>query len=306
MRTIQICKMKNRTVHCLFFALFLVACSKEDHFKPEELNITTEAQTLKDVSYGSDNLQKMDIYLPADRSSTTTKVLIFIHGGAWADGDKADADHAPLIDSLKRRLPDWAIFNVNYRLAGLDGLSIKNKFPAQEEDIKKAVQYIFDKQQTFIISSKWVLAGASAGAHLALLQGYKNNNINNSINPITPKAIVDLFGPNDMTALYNSSDEAYLIRLLMGGTPVQNKTLYHDSSPINYITAQSPPTIIFHGGQDDVVPKEQSFTLRDKLNSVGVKNQLVFYESQVHGWSDPAIWYDCLNKAQNFLLENVK
>ncbi|SDD96776.1 alpha/beta hydrolase [Niabella drilacis] len=296
--------MKRILLYTLCLSIFITACNKEDDFKPDNSPIPppSQAYNKSNVSYGPDALQAMDIYLPAGRSAATTKVFIFIHGGAWAEGDKADADHAPLIDSLRRRLPDWAIFNLNYRLAG--GIPLKNKFPAQEEDIKKAIQYIYDKRQTFTISDKWVFAGASAGAHLALLQGYKNNS------PIKPKAIIDLFGPNDMTALYNSYNnndpaEAVLISLLMSGTPSNNPTMYHDSSPINYVTAQSAPTIIFHGGLDDVVPKEQSYTLQAKLNSVSVQNQLVYYENQTHGWSDPAIWYDCLNKAQSFITANV-
>ncbi|MBO9596165.1 MAG: alpha/beta hydrolase [Niabella sp.] len=297
--------MKRILLYTLCLSIFITACNKDDDFKPDEPKVTTEAQTLKDVAYGGDNLQRMDIYLPANRSTATTKVFIFIHGGAWAEGDKADEAHAPLIDSLRRRLPDWAIFNLNYRLASLNGISVKNKFPAQEEDIKTAIQYIYDRRQTFVISDKWVFAGASAGAHLALLQGYKNNTT------IKPKAVIDLFGPNDMAALYNSytsSDpgEAFLINLLMSGTPTSNATMYHDSSPINYVTAQSPPTIIFHGGLDDVVPKEQSYTLEARLKNVGVTNQFVFYDNQTHGWSDPAIWYDCLNKAQSFINANVQ
>lgn len=308
--------MKRILLYTLCLSIFITACNKDDDFKPDEPKVTPEAQTLKEIEYGNDKLQRMDIYLPANRSTATTKVFIFIHGGAWAEGegDKADSLHAPLIDSLRRRLPDWAIFNLNYRLAGLEFNplpSVKNKFPVQEEDIRAAVKYIYDRRQTFTISDKWVFAGASAGAHLALLQGYKNNSNNNKINPITPKAIIDLFGPNDMTALYNSysssdPEEALLINWLMGGTPTQNPTMYHDSSPINYVTAQSAPTIIFQGGLDDVVPKEQSYTLEAKLKNAGVNNQLVFYPNQTHGWSDPAIWFDCLNKAQSFITANTQ
>ncbi|MGJ7031748.1 alpha/beta hydrolase fold domain-containing protein [Niabella hirudinis] len=299
--------MKRIFLYTLCLSVLITACNKEDAFKPDNSLIPppSQAYNKSNVSYGSDALQAMDIYLPAGRSASATKVFIFIHGGAWAEGDKADADHAPLIDSLKRRLPDWAIFNLNYRLAGLQGVTLRNKFPAQEEDIKKAIQYIYDRRQDFTISDKWVFAGASAGAHLAMLQGYKYNS------PIKPKAIIDLFGPNDMAALYNSynnSDpgEALLISMLMSGTPSSNPTMYHDSSPFNYVTAQSAPTIIFHGGLDDVVPKEQSYTLEAKLKSAGVNTQLVYYENQTHGWSDPAIWYDCLNKAQGFLNTNVQ
>jgi acetyl esterase/lipase len=282
----------------LLIAITIFSCRKDDDFKPDEPVVIEEAQTLKDVAYGNDKLQKMDFYLPAGRSTATTKVIILLHGGAWAEGDKADLNS--IIDSLRKRLPDWAFFNLNYRLASFSG----NKFPTQEEDVKSAVKYIYDRRQTFGLSDKWVMAGASAGAHLAMLQAYKNNQT------ITPKAVVNFFGPVDMAALYNfyvSTDPgtAFLVSFLMGGTPASNASMYQSGSPIHFVSAQSPPTIILQGGLDDVVPKEQSYTLEAKLKSFNVKNQLVYYPAQTHGWSDPAIWNDCLNKIQNFLNENV-
>lgn len=288
--------MKHFFVFLLAITIF--SCRKDDDFKPDEPDVTEEAQALTDVAYGNDKQQKMDFYLPAGRSTATTKVIILLHGGAWAEGDKADLNG--IIDSLRRRLPDWAFFNLNYRLASFSG----NKFPVQEEDVKLAVKYIYDRRQTFGISDKWVLAGASAGAHLAMLQSYKN------MHTITPRAVVNFFGPVDMAALYHfyvSTDPgtAFLVNFLMGGTPSSNAPMYQASSPINFVSAQSPPTIILQGGLDDVVPKEQSYALEAKLKSFNVKNQLVYYENQTHGWSDPVIWHDCFNKIQSFLTVNV-
>jgi len=80
---------------------------------------------------------------------------------------------------------------------------------------------------------------------------------------------------------------------------------YYNSSPINYVTSQSPPTIILQGGLDDVVPKEQSYSLEAKLTSVGVVNKLVYYYNQTHGWSDPVVVTDGFNQMQAFLLANV-
>jgi len=298
--------MKN-----LYFSLFLlvfISCKKGDDFKPDEPNVGAGAQTLLNVAYGGDNLQKMDNHLPANRTTATTRVIVLIHGGAWAEGDKSDSLFAPIVDSLKRRYPDWAIFNLNYRLAKYKfPFSVDNRFPVQEEDVKSAIKYIYDRRSTFGISDKWVYAGASAGGHLALLQGYKNNT------PIKPKAIVDFFGPTDMVALYDfyktSPDgdtwSATAVQALMSGTPTGNPQMYYNSSPINYVTSQSPPTIILQGGLDDVVPKEQSYSLEAKLTSVGVVNKLVYYYNQTHGWSDPVVVTDGFNQMQAFLLANV-
>ncbi|GAB3428191.1 alpha/beta hydrolase [Niabella aquatica] len=286
--------MKQILLYLLLTATFF-SCSKDDDFRPDEPK--ADAAQEKNVKYGSNSLQTLDYYLPANRSATSTKVIILIHGGAWADGDKGDASFQPVVDSIRKRLPDWAIFNLNYRLATVTG---GNRFPAQEEDIKTAVQYIYDRRQTFGVSDKWVLAGASAGAHLALLQAYKYNT------PIKPKAVIDFFGPADMAALYNWSDAATKIGLgiLLNGTPTGNPTMYYNSSPVNYVSA-APPTIILQGGLDDTVPKEQSEALRDKLAAQGTIHEYILYPNQTHGWSDPAIWYDCLNKVQSFLSVNV-
>jgi acetyl esterase/lipase len=158
-------------------ALMFAACKKND--------VTTlAAETKLNTAYGSDSLQKMDIYLPAGRTTTSTKVIILIHGGAWSSGDKAD--FTSYIDTLKRRLPSYAVFNINYRLASAG----VNNFPTQEMDVKSAVEFIYNKSNDFQVSQTIVLLGASAGGHLALLQGYKYTS------PVKVKAIVDFFWPD--------------------------------------------------------------------------------------------------------------
>ena len=215
-----------------------------------------------------------------------------IHGGAWSSGDKAD--FYAYVDSVKRRFRDYAILNINYRLA----TGSTNTFPAQENDIKSAVEFIAGKLDEYHISNKMVLMGASAGAHLALLQGYKYDG------PIKPKAIIDFFGPTNLTEFYNSSPTAFLLSLIVGATPATNADLYYQSSPINFVRAQSPPTIIFQGGADPLVPPSQSASLDEKLQILGVVHQYVFYPNEGHGW-DGATLADSFNKLQSFLNNNV-
>ncbi|MBK8496196.1 MAG: alpha/beta hydrolase [Chitinophagaceae bacterium] len=113
-------------------------------------------KTTLNVAYGTDPLQKMDIYLPANRSVATTKVIILIHGGAWISGDKSEFNPA-IIDSLKNRVPDYAIFNINYRLGALP---TTNVFPTQELDVKAAVEFIFGNRASYLVSDKFVLMGS--------------------------------------------------------------------------------------------------------------------------------------------------
>lgn len=277
----------------LLLSIFFIACQKEDNTNnPSDV----PAQTLSDVAYGTDPAQKMDIYLPAGRSTAATKVMVLLHGGAWASGDKADFN--AYVDTLKRRLPDYAIFNINYRLS----TGTSNLFPSQENDVKAAVEFIHSKRTDYLIADKFVLLGASAGGHLALLQGYKH------LSPVKAKAIIDFFGPTDMVDLYNNPASplipSALVAQIVGATPGSNPALYQQSSPVNFVTAQSPPTIILQGGMDLLVSPSQSQALQAKLQTSGVTHQYVFYPSEGHGWTGANL-NDSFNKIQAFLTANV-
>jgi acetyl esterase/lipase len=252
-------------------------------------------KTELNVAYGTDAAQKMDIYLPAGRSTATTKVIILIHGGGWTQGDKAD--FTTYVDTLKKRIPGYAIFNINYRLA----TGSANFFPTQENDVKAAIEFIYGKRNEYLISDKFVLLGASAGGHLSLLHAYKYNT------PVKIKAVVDFFGPTDLVDMYNNPPNPLIPILLLqvtGGIPSTLPTMYQQSGPINYVTAQSPPTIILHGGVDVVVSYTQSVLLKNKLQSFGVVNQYVFYPTENHGWTGANLT-DSFDKITAFLNTNV-
>jgi acetyl esterase/lipase len=255
------------------------------------------ASTQLNVSYGTDPLQKIDLYLPFART-LATPVMVMIHGGAWSTGDKIDLN--VYVDTLKKRLPGYAIININYRLA----VNTTTAFPTQENDVKAAIDYIYSKRTAYQISDKFVLLGVSAGSHLALLQAYKNNT------PVKVKAVVDFFGPTDMAAMYNDPASIFappssIAQLFNGATPTTNAVAYSQSSPITYANAQAVPTIILHGGQDPLVKVSQATTLRDKLISFNIPRQYVLYPTEGHGWAGAPLT-DSFDKIQAFLTQYVQ
>jgi acetyl esterase/lipase len=58
----------------------------------------------------------------------------------------------------------------------------------------------------------------------------------------------------------------------MGGSPAKVEQAYFDASPINFVSAASPPTLLIHGLRDELVPADQSARLDDRLNQAGVKH----------------------------------
>lgn len=254
------------------------------------------AATYLNVAYGSDVRQVMDVYLPAGRTSISTKVMLLLHGGSWSGGDKSS--FTGYVDSMKKRLPDYAFLNVNYRLATFSA----NQFPAQENDVKAAVTFITDKSADYAVSKDIVLLGASAGAHLALLQAYKYTD------PVKVKAVISFFGPSDITDMYEHPvhpQVPMLLQILMGGTPQSNAVSFRQSSPVNFVTGESCPTLLFQGGKDMLVNPRQSKTLKSKLEDAGVVNELVLYPNEGHGWTGATL-SNSFDKISVFLQQHVQ
>ncbi|HYH15381.1 MAG TPA: alpha/beta hydrolase, partial [Flavisolibacter sp.] len=191
----------------------------------------------------------------------------------------------------------YAIVNINYRLA----TQFMNHFPTQENDVKTAISFVLDKADEYHISKDMILLGTSAGAHLALLQSYKNTDI------VKPQAVISFFGPTDMAEMYNLQSNSYYrfaIGLLVGGTPDKKPTVFEQASPINYVSAQSAPTLLLHGGKDGLVPISQSRDLKAKLDKAGVPAELVVYPNEGHGWWG-ATQEDSFKKIAAFLKKHV-
>ena len=294
LNVINISKAMRQFVLLFSLILLLASCNRES-LTPETGPSPAQPVAYADLAYGTQDLQKMDIYLPGGRTVSTTKTIVVIHGGAWLDGDKADMTF--VVDSLKKRLPGYAFINLNYRLAVNGTTSL---FPAQETDVKTAIEAYLSKSSTYTISKDIVVLGASAGAHLALLHSYKNDPDKHV------KAVIDFFGPTDLVAIWN---EGFLQQLALiavtGKTYDQDQAIYNQSSPINFVTAQSPPTIVLQGGLDDIVLPVQSDMLISKLNSRGVYNQLVPYPSEGHGFTT-ANNTDAMLKSLAFIAKYVK
>src|SRR5690554_6942170 len=264
----------NKFFFFIFTALFFTftACVK-DKDKNAEYK-TTESYDLKNIAYGSHNQQKMDIYLPKNRNEET-KVFVLIHGGGWNAGNKSDFTY--MMDNLKGIYPDYAIINLNYRLGSV-GSPGYNK---QIIDIEKALNHI--QGPKYNVSDQYFLIGASAGAHLALLYGY-------AFDPeLQVKGICNLVGPTDLTDPEYTENQIlqYGFTNRVGPyTYAQNPSLFEEVSPVTHVSANSPATISFYGGEDPLIPSTQMGLLHNKLDIHNVYNEATMYPGEGHvGWS---------------------
>ncbi|WP_069658269.1 alpha/beta hydrolase [Arcticibacter eurypsychrophilus] len=263
----------KKTILFLFIALSFSSCKKDndsDQGTKEEINLN--------VSYGTDNSQKMDVYLPANRTATTPLVLM-LHGGAWIDGDKAEIKF--IQDSLLKH--GIASVNMNYRFA-----SATNHFEGMMEDVGKAFAYVKQNADDWTVrSSNNVVLGVSAGAHIALLYAYAYKQSNEV------SAVISLCGPTIFTEGFLSSPSAVILKTpieAMVGAPITSPLTqpFTNASPALRIT--SIPTLLIHGTSDIIVPFESSNFLSKALESRSIPNKLVRIEGAGHdlGLANPA------------------
>jgi acetyl esterase/lipase len=272
--------------------MILFQSCQDGQSAPPVLN-TEAAYTLRDVSYGSDTAQRMDVYLPARRSNGTTPVMVLVHGGGWTGGNKTDFN--TYIEAFRKRMPQYAFVNINYRL--VNGPVLLN---AQQADVHAALEAVKAKRAEWGINSgKLVLLGASAGAHLALLEAYQRHDV---------AAVIDFFGPTDLVAMHEKPWHPLVplaVQMIIGAPLSQKRAAYEAASPISHVTPQSPATLILHGSKDPVVALSQSKELAARLDSAGVANELVVYPGAGHGWYGSTL-HKSFDRLQAFLEMHVK
>lgn len=263
----------NKILFLSFLFISFYSCSDD------EISIDTNTQVqseLKNVSYGSDVDHVYDIYLPARRTKTTTKTFVLLHGGGWISGDKNDINE--LYSMIKSNFPEHAIVNMNYRLAGIG----KPPFPMQTDDIQKVLDHLKEKSEVYQINQKYAFIGTSAGGHLSMLYAYKHDQ--NSL----VEMVCSIVGPTNFTdANYienpEYSDFLTAIQFLTGQSVTLNPSYYEDLSPLHVVIASAPPTILFYGGLDELVPTSQGIDLNNKLNELNIIHEFTLYEHEGHG-----------------------
>lgn len=273
-----------------YLILFLMAgfwsCSDDDNGNE---NTILQAQTLLNVSYGSDAKQRIDIYLPERRNDQSTKVLFLVHGGGWSGGKKEDMTESVTI--AKQLFPDYAFVNIGYRLATTDSPA----FPKQIDDIKAVIVHI--ENGNYGLSKNYAFLGVSAGAHLSMLYAYGFDPDRNL------KAVCNIVGPTDF------NDPAYTTNpLVLALLPYLSEDVTPEFlttvSPITHVNSQSAATIQFMGNADPLIPISQGQRLKAKLDRENIDNELHIYNA-AHGNFSPLDSQEIYQKLTVFFNEHL-
>ena len=209
----------------------------------------------------------MEVYLPEANSSVKKfPAMVFFFGGGWTGGTTAQFEpHAKYFSDR-----GIACFLVEYRV------NSKHQTSPFESlmDAKSAIRFIRQHADEFQIDpNKIIASGGSAGGHLAaataLIEGFNEPTDNQEITS-KPNALV-LFNP-----VIDNGPGGYGFERI--------GEAYRDFSPLHNIRSGAPPTIIFLGTKDDLIPVETMKYYQIVMEKVGSRCELFLYEGQPHGF----------------------
>lgn len=259
-------RVSSRTVVvaaiALIAALALAATASAD--KRYRDDVFKKIKVQRDLVYGSAPVNgqpqdlKLDLYTPKGDEVKKRPVAIWVHGGGFSSGDKADGPAPVLAQEFARK--GYVSASINYRLlatGSCSGDTVAQCYDAAVQavhDAQAAVAFLRAKAKPFGIDRKRIaIGGESAGAVTATGVGALNGDPGDGSGPADPATTVGAFSS------------------ISGGLP---GALFVDEN--------SAPGILFASVDDPLVPYTWSVETYDKLVSLGIPSKLTTFPGNVH------------------------
>jgi acetyl esterase/lipase len=271
-----------------FILSLVVACSMAF----AETLIPDEQKTYKKV--GNVELQ-LHIFNPEGHKASDRKPAIVVFcGGGWSGG--TPSQFYPQCDYLAKR--GMVAISAEYRVKSRNGTS-----PLEcVKDGNSAVRWVRSHADKLGIDpSKLAAGGGSAGGHVAAATGTtkgileKGEDVSVSSKP---DALV-LFNP-----VYDNGPKGY------GHSRV--KDYWKQISPMHNLDKETPPTIVFLGTKDKLIPVATAKKYRLLMKEAGVRSELFLYKEQAHGFFNTSKYDETVKEMDRFLVslgflaENLK
>jgi acetyl esterase/lipase len=228
----------------------------------------------------------MTLFAPTTAAAHPVPAVLQVHGGGWQQGSRllslsGSGTAADLVDA------GFVVASIDYRLAP------ENPWPDQIEDVKCAVRFLRAHATDLGIDADQIAAlGTSAGGQLVSLLGTTGSsplweagsflNVSSEV-----EAVVDEFGPADLSARDWPPISSAMIRRVFGAAPGTASPVLAAASPLLHVAAGDPPFLIVQGTDDQVVPPSQSERFASQLRSAGVNVRLVLVDGGRHGLETP-------------------
>jgi acetyl esterase/lipase len=231
------------------------------------------------ASYGSEERQVLEYAYLKDNTEIKPMVL-FLHGGSWIGGDKALMRY--MLPSITEA--GYLYVSINYRLL-LTGATFEDMLT----DIQTAIQFLKSNASFLKLdTTQMVIAGESAGAHLAMLYAYKETS------PIPIDFVLGLVPPVDFTdpsflTFGNAELQLFQMNALTGTQVTSVETIESEGfpqawstySPIHY-AENAIPTLIGYAGKDELIPSTNIPRLLQAFDTFEIDYDAIFFENSGH------------------------
>lgn len=236
----------------------------------------------------------LDVIQPAKRNGYG--VLYMVSGGFFSSHEAiAGALQGGLLSPLLDR--GYTVFAV------VHGSQPKFTIPEITGDIHRAVRFVRHQAATYgVKADQFGIFGASAGGHLSLTMGTQGGpGKADAGDPVdressAVQAVACFFPPTDYLNWRRPGDDAVGVGVLANFKPAfgsrsdtaeSRATFGVEISPVNFVKAELPPTLIIHGDADQLVPIYQAELFLKKCGEAGVKApvKLIRKPGRDHGWS---------------------
>ena len=226
-----------------------------------------EPYEVLDYRYGDDPAQFVNMYFPGGPGPYP--VVMYLHSGGWVAGANefipdflwAQIDRAKV-----------ALVSVDYRLSSFaaDGSPV-NAFPLPNEDVDQAIRFVREHAATWNLDPKmFVVSGASAGGHLALMAGadpghFVAPSLPSELRRVSPdvEGVMDFVGPSDLVWLVHNAigfaKDGVIAYLGCPEMQLENcsEPLAEEASPQTYLhRRKTPPAYFAYGAQDTMIPAD--------------------------------------------------
>ncbi len=216
-------------------------------------------------------------------------VLLMVSGG-WMSGPGSFRPWmaAPL---LRRGYTIFAVYHVSQPRATVMEIT---------EDVNRSVRYVRRNARKYGVDPQQLgVTGGSAGGHLGLMLATRGGaGLAGAPDPIDSESsavqAVAIFYPvTDLLNLGNSTEnlgdggppKSFVRAFGPNSTnPAVWKVIGREMSPIYYVTTNLPPTLIYHGDADTLVPLDQSERFIAEARKLGRPVELVVHHGGQHGW----------------------
>lgn len=229
-------------------------------------------------------LLKLHIFQPDNPRNKKHSAVVFFSGGGWLSCNiKQFEEHCRFFSSK-----GMESIIAEYRVKSIHGVTPFECIA----DAKSAIRWVRSHSENIGVDpTRIVASGGSAGGHIAacagILKKFDEKNEDLEISSI-PDALL-LFNPAVDTSHWI---ERFGIR-------------WRDASPLHNIDSDVPPTIIFHGTKDNIVPFCDILHFASIMKSYGNLCKVVPFEGKGHGFfnyrRDRKVYYETISESYKFL-----